>query len=161
MRKQKLMNNPDINQLIKDDKQLKGNPAIQAQLDSFEDLEEATNDEFRKKVIPQEKLPEFNTELYYNIIGTSPSEPRIVNLDNPNNRHFVFRFKTIQRDEISPNYVACLNHNLSDSLYGLKHTFLPIWISPKSSKIKVAALARFAPAFLYLVGRGALQGDEA
>jgi len=67
MRKQKLMNNPDINQLIKDDKQLKGNPAIQAQLDSFEDLEEATNDEFRKKVIPQEKLPEFNTELVQDV----------------------------------------------------------------------------------------------
>ena len=70
-----------------------------------------------------EDAPEFNTELYYNIIGTSPSELRTVNLDNPNNRHFVFRFKTIQRDEISPNYVACLNHNLSDSLYGLKHTY--------------------------------------
>lgn len=66
LRKHKLMNNPDINKLIKEDKvrvnHPVGNPAIQAQLESFENIEE-TNDEFRKKVIHQEKMPEFEVEL--------------------------------------------------------------------------------------------------
>lgn len=65
MRKHKLTNNPDINKLIKEDKVRAPpfNPAIQAQLESFENIEEITNDEFRKKVIHQEKMPEFEVDL--------------------------------------------------------------------------------------------------
>lgn len=58
LRKQKLMLNPDINKL-KNIEEARANPAINAQLDSFEEI---TNKESMDKIFVTEKLPDLKIE---------------------------------------------------------------------------------------------------